>query len=100
MVSIAFKLSGAVPAVRSKSFCLEALAQGALTTFAMPFPSTSTSPFDSLAEYPPWFVAVCLTIVAVALVWVVAKLLKWSLYLLMVLVLIAGVVMTIWFFFK
>jgi hypothetical protein len=86
--------------VRGKSFCLEASAPGGLTTFVMPFSPTSTTPLDSLAGYPPWFVAACLTVVAVALVWLAAKLLKWSLYLLMALVLIAGVVMTIWLFFK
>jgi hypothetical protein len=79
---------------------LEASAPGGLTTFVMPFSPTSTTPLDSLAGYPPWFVAACLTVVAVALVWLAAKLLKWSLYLLMALVLIAGVVMTIWLFFK
>ena len=89
-----------MPEVRSKSFCLEALAQGALTTFAMPFPSTSTTPFDSLAEYPPWFVAACVTVVAVVLVWVAAKLLKWSLYLLMALMFIGGIGLAIWLFFK
>ena len=86
--------------MRGKSFCLDGAAGGGLTTFAMPFSPTSTSLFDSLAGYPPWFVAACLTIVAVTLVWIAAKLLKWSLYLLMALVLIGGVVMTIWLFFK
>jgi hypothetical protein len=79
---------------------LEGSTGGGLTTFDMPFSPTSTTPFDSLAGYPPWFVAACLTIVAVTLVWVAAKLLKWSLYLLMALMLMAGVVMTIWLFFK
>jgi hypothetical protein len=55
---------------------------------------------DSLAEYPPWFVAACATVVACALIWFVAKLLKWSLYLLMALVLVGGVVATGWLMLK
>ena len=59
-----------------------------------------TNLFDSLAGYPPWFVALCVTVVVAALIWIAAKLLKWSLYLLMVLVLIAGVAGTIWLIFQ
>jgi len=59
-----------------------------------------TTLFDSLAAYPPWFVAACVTVVALVLIWVAAKLLKWSLYLLMALVLIAGVAATLWLIFK
>ena len=56
--------------------------------------------FDSLAGYPPWFVAACATVVAVVLIWFAAKLLKWSLYLLMALVLIGGIAATVWLIFK
>ncbi len=59
-----------------------------------------TTLFDSLAGYPPWFVAACMTIVAAVLIWFVAKLLKWSLYLLMALVVIAGVAATLWLIFS
>lgn len=52
--------------------------------------------FDSLAGYPPWFVAACVTVVAVVAIWIAAKLLKWSLYLLMALVVIAGIAATLW----
>lgn len=55
---------------------------------------------DSLAGYPPWFVAACGTIVAVVLIWFAAKLLKWSLYLLMTLVFVGGVVATLWLVFR
>jgi len=55
---------------------------------------SSSNVFDSLAGYPPWFVALCATIVACVLIWCAAKLLKWSLYLLMALVLVGGVVAT------
>lgn len=66
----------------------------------MPISPSSTTLFDSLAGYPPWFVVACVTVVAAVLVWVGAKLLKWSLYLLMALVLIAGLAMTVWLFFN
>ena len=56
--------------------------------------------FDSLAGYPPWFVAICGTIVAAVLIWLAAKLLKWSLYLLMTLVLIGGAAMALWLVFQ
>ena len=55
---------------------------------------------DSLAGYPRWFVAACATIVLAVLLWVVAKILKWSLYLLIALVVIAGVAATVWLIFK
>lgn len=62
---------------------------------------TSTSPMiDSLAGYPPWLVASCVTIVAAVAIWIFAKLLKWSLYLLIALVLIAGTAATLWFMVK
>lgn len=55
-----------------------------------------TTFLDSLAAYPPWFVAACLTVVAAALIWVIAKVLKAALYLLIGLVLIGGAATTIW----
>jgi len=66
----------------------------------MPLSLPPTTLLDSLAAYPRWFVAACLTIVAVVGIWVFAKLLKWSLYLLMILVLIVGAVTTVWLIFK
>src|SRR5688572_8853465 len=61
----------------------------------------TSSPFiDSLAGYPEWLVMGCATIVAVAAIWIVAKLLKWSLYVLMVLVLIGGLAATVWLVFE
>ena len=57
---------------------------------------TTNTLLDSLAGYPEWLVVGCLTIVAVVAIWLVAKLLKWSLYLLMGLVLVGGVAATVW----
>jgi len=52
--------------------------------------------FDSLAEYPRWFVAACLTVVAALIVWGLIKMLKWTLYLLLALVLIGGAALVVW----
>ena len=71
-----------------------------LTTVDMSPSPPSTTVFDSLAGYPPWFVAACVTIVAVVLIWFATKLLKWSLYVLMALVLIGGVAATVWLIFQ
>ena len=54
---------------------------------------------DSLAGYPPWFVAACLTLVLAAVIWLLAKLLKWGLYLVIALVLSGGLAATIWLLF-
>ena len=54
---------------------------------------------DSLAGYPHWFVAACLTLVGAAVIWLLAKLLKWSLYVFIALVLIGGAVTTVWLLF-
>jgi hypothetical protein len=62
----------------------------------MSLPESTPPLLDSLAAYPPWFVAACVTIVAAVAIWIIAKILKWSLYLLMVLVVIAGLAGTIW----
>lgn len=55
---------------------------------------------DSLAGYPRWFVAACATVVLAVLLWIAAKVLKWSLYLLMALVVVVGVAATVWLLFK
>lgn len=65
----------------------------------MPLPPPDPSMFDSLAAYPRWFVVACGTIVAAALIWILAKLLKWSLYLLLVAVVAFGLVATLWLLF-
>jgi hypothetical protein len=52
--------------------------------------------FNSLAEYPRWLVVACLAIVGALVIYIVAKLLKWSLYLLMVVVLVGGLGLAAW----
>jgi hypothetical protein len=62
----------------------------------MPVPPPEPSMLDSLAAYPRWFVALCATLVAAAAIWIIAKVLKWSLYLLIALVIIGGLTATLW----
>ena len=66
----------------------------------MPTPALPpTTWLDSLAGYPHWFVAACVTLVLAAVIWVLAKVLKWGLYLLIGLVLVGGLGTTIWLVF-
>jgi len=66
----------------------------------MPLSALPPNPLlESLARYPHWFVAACLTIVIAAVLWVLAKLMQWSLQLLVGLVLIGGAATTLWLLF-
>ena len=51
---------------------------------------------DSLADYPRWLVALCVTIVLAALIWVAMKLLKLTLWLLLFAVLVIGLGTAAW----
>ena len=63
----------------------------------MPTPALSPNPLlDSLARYPHWFVVACLTVAGVVALWLLVKVLKWSLYLLLGLVAVAGLGATVW----
>ena len=53
---------------------------------------------DQAAGYPPWLVVTCGTIVAAAVLYVFAKIVKWSLYALVALVLIGGLGAALWLF--
>ena len=55
---------------------------------------------DSLADYPRWVVVVCTTIVLAAAIWVVMKLLKWTLWLLLLGVVIIGLGTAVWLLFR
>jgi len=66
----------------------------------MPLSALPPNPLlESLARYPHWFVAACLTVVIAAALWVLARLLKWSLYALVGLVLLGGAATTLWLLF-
>ncbi|MBP6507808.1 MAG: hypothetical protein KA257_09615 [Opitutaceae bacterium] len=51
---------------------------------------------DSLAEYPRWFVAACLTVVAAVVIWLLLKVLKVALYVLLAGVIIGGIGAVAW----
>ena len=51
--------------------------------------------FDSLADYPDWFVALCVTVVVAVAIWVLVKLLKWALWLALIAVVVAGALVVI-----
>jgi hypothetical protein len=53
--------------------------------------ATSSAP-DLYYGYPPWLVVAVGTIVVVVILWIFAKLLKWAVWILIVLVLIVGFV--------
>jgi preprotein translocase subunit SecD len=55
---------------------------------------------DSLADYPRWVVVACVTIVLAAAIWVMMKLLKWTLWLLLFAVLIIGLGTAAWLVFR
>jgi uncharacterized membrane protein YhdT len=60
----------------------------------------ATTALDSLADYPRWFVVACGTIVAAVLIWVVMKLLKVAMWLLVGAVLIVGLGTAAWLLVK
>lgn len=47
---------------------------------------------ESLQDYPPWLVVVAGALVAAALLWIFGKLVKWTVWVLIIVVLIGGVV--------
>lgn len=51
---------------------------------------------DSLGEYPRWFVVACATVAAAVGLWILAKLLKWTIYLLVAVVLLGGAATVAW----
>ncbi len=55
---------------------------------------------DSLADYPRWLVLACVTIVLAGAIWVLAKLLKWTLWLLLGAVLLTGLGTAAWMFWR
>ncbi|MCF7689345.1 MAG: hypothetical protein K9M98_15765 [Cephaloticoccus sp.] len=51
---------------------------------------------ESLGEYPRWFVVACLTVVAAVGLWLLVKVLKWTLYLVLAVVLLGGGATVVW----
>ena len=56
---------------------------------------TKTYVFD-LSAYPDWLLVLAGTLVAVLLIWIVMKLLKWTLWLLLILTFVGGVLWSLW----
>lgn len=63
-----------------------------MTTLPPKLPPTF---FDSLADYPDWFVVTCVTVVMAVAIWVLVKLLKWALWLALIAVVVVGGLMVI-----
>ncbi len=55
---------------------------------------------DSLADYPRWVVVAAVTIVLAAAIWVIMKVLKWTLWLLLFAVMIIGLGTAAWLLFR
>lgn len=52
--------------------------------------------FDSLKEYPRWFVVACVTVVAAVGIWLLIKVVKVALYLLLGAVILGGIAAVGW----
>ena len=52
--------------------------------------------FESLAEYPHWFVVACAVVAAAAVIWLLLKLLKLALWLFFVGVVVAAALTAVW----
>ena len=52
--------------------------------------------FVDLSAYPRWLVVLVGTLLAAAVLWVLMKLLKWTLWLLIIVVLLAGSFWAVW----
>jgi hypothetical protein len=50
----------------------------------------------SLAAYPPWLVAVCAVVAGAFALWLVGKLLKWSLMVIVATILLLGAAALVW----
>jgi hypothetical protein len=61
---------------------------------------TSQTIIDSVSAYPRWLVIAVATLVAAALIWIVAKLLKWMLWLVLIGVLAGGLAWAVMTFLK
>jgi len=55
---------------------------------------------DSVSGYPRWLIIAAATLVAAVLIWVVAKLLEWALWLLLIAVIVGGLAWAAWAVFK
>jgi len=54
---------------------------------------------SSLSDYPRWFVLACALVAGVGILWLLAKILKWSLYLVTLFVVLVGASLVLALFF-
>ena len=59
-------------------------------------PINTQTLLHSLAAYPPWLVAVCAVVAGIFALWLVGKLLKWSLMVIVAGILILGAAALVW----
>ena len=55
---------------------------------------------DSLSQYPRWFVIACATVAVAIAIWIIAKLFKLALWLLLIAVIVGGGAMAFWALFR
>lgn len=55
---------------------------------------------ESLRAYPPWFVVACAAVAAAGGLWLLGKLLKWTVYALIAAVLLGGLLGVIWLLWR
>lgn len=61
---------------------------------------TQASSFlDTFAGYPAWLRVACLTVAAALAIWILGKLLKIALWVLLFVVLVGGTIATVWLVF-
>jgi hypothetical protein len=56
--------------------------------------------FDSVSEYPHWFVVACAGVAAVVVLWVVLKVVKAALWMLFLGLVVAAGLTAVWLFLK
>jgi hypothetical protein len=59
-------------------------------------PINSQTLLHSLSAYPPWLVAVCAVVAGIFVLWLVGKLLKWSLIVMVAGILVLGAAALVW----
>ncbi|HVU25764.1 MAG TPA: hypothetical protein VHE13_16660 [Opitutus sp.] len=62
--------------------------------------TTETTIWTTFEAWPQWLQVLTVTVVAVIALWIFAKIVKWSLYILIWLILIGGLAATAWLLLK
>jgi len=59
-------------------------------------PINTQTLLHSVSAYPPWLVAVCAVVAGIFVLWLVGKLLKWTIMVLVAAILILGAAALVW----